>query len=211
MKPSSVALTIVKRSWILLIGVVVFLAPIFYLDQTRTDEYKASASVFILRQTDSTSTNLYQELLASLSLIKDYKVLLPSTAITRPVKQELADQFEWAQTISPEELANKISIKNDNDSHILTVSATDEDPERAAILANAITTYFKEFAKKITVDESVISISDATPPSSPESMSILFYAAGGLIGLVIGAIVALLPFGGRRSQRSQRTGYQSEA
>ncbi|WP_232016575.1 YveK family protein [Paenibacillus baekrokdamisoli] len=184
---------LLKRFWIVIISLAVFVGPILYYSSSKPAEYTADASVYILRQTTSTSTNLYQELLAAISLIKDYKVLLPSDAVTYPVQEQLAAQYKWAQTLTPQDIAKKVEITNKNDSHIVTVSVKDQDPQKAAIIANQIIAVFKEFSKKITVDDSVIDIKAATPPTKATSFQKLYLAAAGLVGLLVGLVVALFP------------------
>ena len=193
MRISALIGVVLRRFWIVIISLAVFVGPVLYYSSTKPVEYTADASVYILRQTTSTSTNLYQELLAAISLIKDYKVLLPSDAVTYPVQQKLAEQYKWAQNLTAQDIADKVQITNKNDSHIVTVSVKDQDPEKAAIIANQFIAVFKEFSKKITVDDSVIDIKAATPPTEATSPGKLYVAAAGLIGLLVGLGIAVVP------------------
>ena len=186
MRISALIGVVLRRFWIVIISLAVFVGPVLYYSSTKPVDITADASVYILRQTTSTSTNLYQELLAAISLIKDYKVLLPSDAVTYPVQQKLAEQYKWAQNLTAKDIADKVQITNKNDSHIVTVSVKDQDPEKAAIIANQFIAVFKEFSKKITVDDSVIDIKAATPPTEATSPGKLFVATAGIIGLLVG-------------------------
>ncbi|WP_219834867.1 YveK family protein [Paenibacillus sp. R14(2021)] len=204
---STLLVYLLKRIWIIILAVAVCVGPVIYWSNSKPVEYKASASAYILRQTTSTSTNLYQELLAALSLIKDYKVLIPSTAVTASVQEALAAQYEWGKALTAEKLASQVRIENGNESHIIAINVTDKDPEKAAIIANAVLDAFKQFSKKITIDDSVIEIEAAQPPKAPTSSNKLYIGAAGLAGLVLGFLIALLPvmLGIDSSRRRRRT------
>ena len=59
---STLLVYLLKRIWIIILAVAVCVGPVVYWSSGKPVEYKASASAYILRQTTSTSTNLYQEL-----------------------------------------------------------------------------------------------------------------------------------------------------
>lgn len=181
---------LLRRLWLLVLCVLILAAPAYYYGfHMKEKQYASSATIYVLKQAPSTSSNLYQELLAGLSLIKDYRLLLVSEGVMDELKARLNGEA-WLQSVPNEELAAKFTIENKAESHIVTVTVKDPDPKRAALLANQTVQLFKDYARKITVDDSVTILDQAKPASSPDRSQAMLLVlasvpAGGVIWLLL--------------------------
>ena len=95
--------------------------------------------------------------------------------------------------ISYSDLSNRISVSSVNDTGVLRITTTNEDPGVAAQITNALTDIMSERVVSIVEGSSVEIIDYAVAPKSPSSPNIMRYAMLGLIfGLVISALIVVL-------------------
>lgn len=92
--------------------------------------YESAASVFVLR--DGPDTDDAEDLSASLKLVPDCAAMLKSHRVLSVVIAELDLNMSW------EQLRSRVTIHNPAETRLLEVSVRDEDPERAAEIANAL-------------------------------------------------------------------------
>jgi capsular polysaccharide biosynthesis protein len=102
-----------------------------------TPQYTSTAMVYILSK-ETTLTSLADLQIGS-QLTKDYKVIVTS----RPVLEEVVDKLDL--NITYRALKGKITINNPTDTRILSISATDPDPEMAKKIVDQVAATSSEY------------------------------------------------------------------
>lgn len=104
----------------------------FYLWKIEVPLYQTSSMVYMR---DSATTLSVSDLQLSSALSSDYSVILMSRPILETVINDLNLDMIY------EQLYGKIYISNIADTRILRITVTDEDPKRAADIANRLAEY----------------------------------------------------------------------
>lgn len=127
---------IAKKWWIIMLAILVCVGAAGYKGYYHvTKLYQADATIFVSKQPATSSSSLYQELLAGLSLIKDYKEIIKSNAVLEQVKSELSTQYPWMKdNKSIAEISSQITITTKSESHIVQISVIDKDPQKQQYL-----------------------------------------------------------------------------
>lgn len=136
---------LLRRSWILLVTftiVGVFLGALASVATTKT--YTSASRLFVSVQApgDSSAVDLVQGSSAAQAKVRSYVDVVTSARVLSPVIDELH------LTGSVASLAGRIKAASPANSVLITISATDTDPARAARLANAVSASFT----KVVVD-----------------------------------------------------------
>ncbi|MCW2783478.1 MAG: capsular biosynthesis protein, partial [Marmoricola sp.] len=153
-----------------------------------TPQYASSARLFVSTQGSTDDAQANQGGQFSLQRVKSYADLLTGQAISQQVIDELGLKE------SPGALAKQITASSKLDTVILTVTVTDPSPDRAKMLADAVSTQFVSYVAELETppgkDEATIKatvVDSASDPKSPVSPSPKRNLALGLIlGLLIG-------------------------
>lgn len=117
-----------------------------------TPQYTSSAMVYILSK-ETTLTSLADLQIGS-QLTQDYKVI----ATSRPVLQDVISHLSLDMTY--EELGKKLTIDNPTNTRILTIQATDADPEMAKKIVDAVAAMSADY---------IADIMEMTPPKIIET------------------------------------------
>ena len=131
--------TLKKRAW--LITIITVLAVLisgvtsFFI---LTPIYQSSTQLLVNQAKSEESAYNYNEVQTNLQLIETYNVIMKSPAILDKVIEKLN------LDISATELTNKITVASEQNSQVVNVSVTDEDPHMAAKIANTTAEIFKE-------------------------------------------------------------------
>jgi len=125
-------LVIVRRLLPLLILSVVLAGGIAFAGASLQPRVYESNATLIVGESLSASNPDYNQLLASQRLSKTYA----SLATTRPVLEKVISKLGLATT--PDELLKKVRATAALDSTLLTITAQDGDPTRAAAIANTM-------------------------------------------------------------------------
>lgn len=180
---------ILRRIWLVVLlpvcAVIVTAIMVFYFIPPT---YTASASMYVLNKqnVDSNMIN-YSDLQSSALLTADYRELV----LSKRVLSAVADDFNLdAETIKDE---YNVEVTSANNTRIIVISATSEDPVLAANLANAIG---KEFAVVVVdiMDANNVSFVDvAEPPLEPSApRKLMSIAIAGIAGLLVAIVIAVL-------------------
>ena len=151
-----------------------------------TPQYTASSMIYILSET--TSITSLADIQLGASLAEDFIVIGKS----RPVIERVIGQLDLETNY--EELASTISIVNKTDTHILTISVTNPDPELAADISNTLAENIKEQIADIMGTEEPNTVEEAVVPTKPSSPSTMKNTLmGGALGaLLVSAVIILL-------------------
>ena len=125
--------------------------------------------------------------------VQSYADLARSTELA----ERVIDVLDLEMT--PAELSDQISTEVVEETSVISITVSDEDPNEAQTIADVVTTEFKAYAEEIETigegGESQIALNVTDPPEfngSPVSPDwILNLLAGGLIGLLIGLALAV--------------------
>ena len=143
-----------------------------------TPMYSAKATIY-LKSESSTASELLQGLQVGTQLAPDYEVFFKSRPVVqRVIKAENLD-------VSVEDLNQQVTITNPNDTHMIVVTCTDSDPQRAADITNSYVEYGIEAVREVVVKEPYIvesAIASGKKVSPGNAKNILM---GLLVGLVL--------------------------
>jgi succinoglycan biosynthesis transport protein ExoP len=164
--------------------------------------YSAQAQVFVSAQ--ATADDLTSALQGSgytQQRVKSYADIVDTPLVTDPVVKQLN------LGISSEELARKISASNPLDTLLLNISVTDNDPEQAAKMANAVAAQFSTVVRQLETPDTSTQ-APGTPPQALVKATVvkpanvptvpvsprpkINLALGLLVGLALGIGLAVL-------------------
>ncbi|WP_018708359.1 YveK family protein [Siminovitchia fordii] len=129
------------------------------------------------------------EIQTNLQLINTYNVIIKSPAILDQVNEDL----DLGMTVS--QLNEKIIVQSEKDSQVVNVTVQDPDPNKAAEIANQISTVFqKEIVDIMNVDNvSILAKAEVGGNPSPvKPKPLLNIAIAFIVGLMAGIGVAFL-------------------
>lgn len=181
-------LKILQDRWgLALITAMLMLAAVAGFTFLQTPQYQATNRVFVQTQTGSSVADLNSGVSFASQQIISYADVARSPLVLDPVIEELD------LDTSAQELASQISTAVPPETLILELTATDDDPARAAAIANATSESLRlqVSALETTEGESTVEltvISPAVEPTSPASPNIL---RNGVIGLALAALAAV--------------------
>ncbi|KMT61654.1 putative capsular polysaccharide biosynthesis protein [Paenilisteria newyorkensis] len=152
-----------------------------------TPTYQVSTDVLVNQQKEEQVTA--SDVQSNQQFVNTYSVVLTSNRILDQVKYNL----ELPQSVK--QLKQQITVENVNNSQVITIKVTDDDPEEAALIANEVTTVFQKDIKNIVDQQNVTILSDAKAednktPVAPNKKSAL--AIGAFAGLVMGILLSFL-------------------
>jgi succinoglycan biosynthesis transport protein ExoP len=134
------ALKLARRWWwILVVCPVVAALAAYLVSSAMTPIYQAKATLLV-QQSQTPGVQNYQDLLASQQQTTTYSKLVT----TRPVLTEAAQKLGLS---GPDAIAGDIAVSSVNNTQLVTVSVSDPNPERAADIANMVSTVFIEQTK----------------------------------------------------------------
>jgi capsular polysaccharide biosynthesis protein len=174
-----------KRWWLLPIVVLIALGGAFWATTVMAPSYQATCGLFLSIAGDTTpaesnqASQLAQERVISYqSLIKGERVA--TGAIARS-----------GVNMSPSDLVGRTETKSELNSVVISVSVSDSQAQRSAILANAVCEEFQQVAADTEAPNQQIKVKlveKANAPRDPISPNLnQNLAFGGLVGLLIGA------------------------
>lgn len=155
-----------------------------------TPEYQSS-SQFIVNQAQQEETGQFtqQDLRTNVEIINTYNVIISSTAILTPVIDELG------LDITPGQLEGKINVSSEENSQVVTVTVTDENPAQAVNIANTTVETFQEKIPSIMNVDNVEILTQAELSENPSPVApnpVLNIAIGIVFGAMLGVGLAFL-------------------
>lgn len=145
-----------------------------------TPQYRATSTIYILSR--STSITSLADLQIGSNLAADFEII----ATTRELIERVIGTLGIDMTY--DDLRKEISVTNPTDSHMLRVSVTDPDPERAALISNALADELREEIAEIMNTDRPSAVEKAVVPETRFSPSV---SRNVIIGAVVGIILAL--------------------
>ncbi|PZG37779.1 capsular biosynthesis protein [Listeria ivanovii] len=174
-----------KKYWYIIVAacVVGMIAIAFYTSYFVTPIYQVSTDVLVNQKKNEQVT--VSDVQSNQQFVNTYSVILTSSRILDQVK----DNLNLPQSVK--QLKQQITIENVANSQVITIKVTDSSAEKATLIANKVTTVFKDNIKNIMDQQNVSILSEAKAddnniPIKPNKKSALVMGAFG--GLVIGIL-----------------------
>ena len=163
----------------MLITIFIFAVGIVYTMVLKTPLYKGDTTLILVKKedADSSSSLTQNDIVLNQKLVATYSVIIKS----RRVLNQVISQLKLNE--STKELSKKVTVSNKSDTEIIQISVSDEDPKRAAQIADTIADVFKQEVMEIYSLENVTIIDEAEVQSTPYNIQLgksflLFFAAG---------------------------------
>lgn len=177
-----------KRFWIVILTTVIAVGIsviIFHLNKEQL--YEAETTMIVNVQSNENQLMLTSDqIYAGEKLGAVYGEIIKSRAVLNPVIEKLN------LDIPTEQLAKMISISQVEDTHIMTLSVTDTDPDRAKDIANTIPGVFTEEVKR-TIKANGVEVIDPSLGGDPMPSNILKKVLiVGVVGVMIGIFIIFL-------------------
>ncbi|WP_334329715.1 YveK family protein [Companilactobacillus sp. HBUAS59699] len=155
-------------------------------------KYESTTEILVNRKmSDQLQAAQYQQVQADVQMISTYKDIITSPTVLDEVNQEVEKYPGYPG--SETGLQKSISISNQQNSQVFSVTAKSTDANTAAAIANLTAKVFKQKVGKIMSVDNVSIVSTASPSSTPYSpRKALSLAAGLLVGLILGCGLALI-------------------
>ena len=184
-----------KRSWWLLLAVLILVTGVTYLfmDRTHVDQYQSTATLYVLR-TDGRSQISYQDAAFATAIIEDCeKLILSEDNVIIPAINKLAGTEYTAAELKTRinTILKKVSVRSaSSDSRLVYITVTSGTADGAAKVANAIALAASDYLNDL-LGQSVVNITDAAkvPKSISNPVSI---TKAGLVGFAAAAVVYLI-------------------
>lgn len=181
-------LALKKKLWIILGAFIAGIALMaVYTIFLVTPIYSASSMMYVLSTT--TSITSLSDLQLGTQLTNDYVVLIKS----RPVIEQVIENLDL--NMSYDELNSAVSVTNQTDTRILTITVKSPVPETAQKIADELASVTATQVAEIMGTEEPKVFENATLPTSPVSPSLKKNCVlGGIAGLVLSCAVIIVMY-----------------
>ena len=167
----------------LLITIVVAIYTFFFI----TPMYQSSTDIFVTQTSERNISVSQQDINTSISLINTYGDIIKKDFILEPVIEELD------LPITTGALRENLNVQTSENSQVFSVVVQDENPFRAADIANTTTEIFQEKIYDIMNVDNVTILTAGTPNTNPASPNKpINIAVGVLLGLMAGVGIVFL-------------------
>lgn len=172
--------------------VVVFVAAFFATFFIMTPKYEATTEILVNRKLSSTDQSAQlQQVQADVQMISTYKDIITSPTVLASVNRTLASYPGYPG--SQAAIKDALTISNETNSQVFSVTAKATDGVTAAAIANETAKVFKKKVVKMMSINNVSIVSKAhavnTPVSPKKSLNLLI---GLVAGLLLGVVLAFL-------------------
>ncbi len=149
-----------KMIWIILAGILFAAAGFAGTRFFMIPRYRSETKMVVLTK-ENTSIITNSDLQASTFLARDYAELIQSRTVLEAVITNVG------LDISYEEMLDKITVTVPEETRIITISVTDENPDMAARIANEIRAAAAEHIQSVMNTEAVNVVDEANIPEAP--------------------------------------------
>ena len=172
--------TLWRRKFSILITALLFaIGALGYSAFVAKKIYQSTSRIYVVsRQNQENNALTNQDLQAGSYLVKDYREIILSQNVLNQAIEELKLEM------TPAELAKKVSVPADT--RILSITASDPDPQEAARIANGLKDVAAEKIIAVTKVSDVTTLDEAVVPQNPSSPNI---KRNVVIGFVLGGVL----------------------
>lgn len=182
-------LAVIKKNWyVLLIGGAAFGAAAFLASTyLMTPQYSASINLLVSQGVSNPQAMELGEIETNLRMIQTYRDVIQDPIVLDDAAEKLDNKF------TAEELSDKIEVDIEENSQVFSLTAFADRPDKAELIANEIAASFQENITEVISIENVAILSPAKSSSSSIYPNVPFHTMlGGLIGMIVGTIYALI-------------------
>ncbi|MFV0558092.1 MAG: YveK family protein [Enterococcus sp.] len=152
--------------------------------------YSSSAEL-IVQSNKSDSSSLQDDINGNILLINTYKDMIMGNLVMEKVQNQLQDKYD----VNTTELKQDIIVEQTDNSQMFKISATAEDAQKVADIANTTAKVFKDTVKDVVDVAKVTVTSEAEVPADPISPNKKVNLTIGIIlGLLIGTTSAFVTY-----------------
>ncbi|CAM2874644.1 Lipopolysaccharide chain length determining protein [Dellaglioa algida] len=164
-------------------ALLALLVTIFFM----TPKYDATVQILVNRtETDNNAGMAYNAQQADVQMINTYKDIIQNKIVLDPVRKDIAKKDNFTGT--SDDLKNQISISNQENSQVFSVTVKDTNAYRAADIANSVADNFKSKIKKVMKVNNVTIVADAIAKPNAVSPNKKINI---IMGLILGAILGI--------------------
>jgi capsular polysaccharide biosynthesis protein len=176
---------ILRRIWLVVLLPVLATLVSAYVSFFVLDKvYEANTTLYIINKSGGTDYPIiYNDLLISQQLVKDYKELAKSRRITSEVIKELE-----LNNVTSSSLSGKISVNAKSDTRLIEMKVQDKSPERAKDIVNKLAEVFEREIINIMKVENVSVVDVAQLPEGPIKPNVKMNIA---VSFMLGLLIAL--------------------
>ena len=172
----------------LLLALIVYFFEAFFV----TPQYTSSTTILVLAKEDSSRIDS-SILSASSQLTNDYVQLITVRDVTEKAIRDLGLTDEDGNMMKHGALKDKLSVSRIPDTRMITIKASDPDPNIAHDIVEKVRDIAREHIKAVVDAEAVNVVEQANVPAAPSSPHKLRDAAiGGLVGAVVVSAVVIV-------------------
>ena len=185
-----------KKFFVIILTILGIIAGVLYTKFLVTPMYSSNTTVVLSKPTTATTSYVsnneaitQNDITLNSKLVATYSEIMKSRAVAEEVKQTLN------LNVSEQSLMSNISVTSKDDTEMLKIQVSNEDPVIAANVANTLSEVFKNKVKEIYNIENVTVIDKAIPSNLPYNVSYIKNAGlFGAVGLVFSCGILFLMF-----------------
>ena len=157
------------------------------------EKFTATSKLIIVQKADAVSNSqnyTYSDLQMSQKLANTYSQIMMSDAIADPVVNNMKS---YGFDMNAAKYKDYVVVSSANNTEVMNVTVTTNDPELSARLANEVAAVFESKIYDIMQIENVTTLSQAKVPTKKSGPSTLRnVAVGGIIGVLLCGIYAAI-------------------
>lgn len=160
-----------------------------------TPEFSSTTKLYVMANEQQKTDNGVDTgtLQAGALLTKDYEQIIESREVTETVITNLKLKDKDGTAMTSDELIKKVAVEIPDETRVVNITVTDEDPYRACDIANAIRDVAEERIQSVMDMKTVKVVESANVPTKPDSPNKMKNAViGGLIGLLLAAAIVVI-------------------
>lgn len=182
---------LLKKWKMLLLGLIIGGVLAGGFTYLKTPVYQSESMLFILSKT--TSITSVADLQLGSELSSDFVVIATSKPVIDTAIEKVKKENDI--TLTREEVLDMVAVTNKEDTRVLVITATSEDPELACTLANAVTEATASQMASIMKSDPPTTVERAEVEEKPVDRGLTKNTAvGAIIGFLIVAILYIIPF-----------------
>lgn len=139
--------SVVRRWWWLIVGMALIAANIAFIATKVIPPVYESSAVLLVNPARDSTTSQYSDLMAGTQLALTYSKMLTDRPVLETVISELGLK------LSTDELADQITAEPVRNSQLIKLTVADTNPERAALIANALAQAFTKRVEDISTKQ----------------------------------------------------------
>ena len=183
-------LLLARIGWIILMGVLVGIVAFVITKFVIVPKYTTSTQILVINENKNAADSAgnavnFSNIQSSTYLAKDYVYMITSKPVMQQVISELG-----LQDISYSDLASQISVTTPDDTRILIISVTDENPVKAKQIADSVRENSIEHIQSVIGTDTVRSLDGDIGAVVPTSQSSPNVKRDTILGVLLGIIIA---------------------